>query len=89
MKKTISLLLALLLVTSCFAFRAPDANALGAVWVKEFYKENPKDTSEKKFSSKRFSAKKSDEGFSYDNCVEKKYWKKRSKNDKLSSPFQP
>ena len=53
--------------------------------VKEFYKENPKDTSEKKFSSKRFSAKKSDEGFSYDNCVEKKYWKKRPTSDKLSA----
>ena len=45
--------------------------------VQDYYKENPKDASEKKFSSKRFSAKKSDEGFSYENCVEKKYWKKR------------
>ena len=39
MKKMISLLLALLLVISCFAFYTPDANALGAVWVKEFYKD--------------------------------------------------
>jgi len=37
MKKTISFLLAILLVSSCFAFRSPDANALGAVWVKEYY----------------------------------------------------
>ena len=37
MKKTISLLLALLLITTCFAFHSPDANALGAVWVKEYY----------------------------------------------------
>ena len=52
--------------------------------VKEFYKENPKDSCEKKFSSKKFSAKKSDEGFSYENCVEKKYWKKRPTSDKPS-----
>ena len=52
--------------------------------VQEFYKENPKDASEKKFSSKKFSAKKSDEGFSYENCVEKKYWKKRPTSDKPS-----
>lgn len=52
--------------------------------VKEFYKENPKDACEKKFSSKKFSAKKSDEGFSYENCVEKKYWKKRPTSDKPS-----
>ncbi len=40
MKKTISFLLALILVCSCFAFRSPEANALfGAVWVKEYYKD--------------------------------------------------
>ena len=39
MKKTISFLLAILLMTSCFVFHSPDANALGAVWVKEFYKD--------------------------------------------------
>lgn len=46
MKKTISLLLALLLVTSCFAFCTPDANALGALWVKEFYKDKFGDKTE-------------------------------------------
>lgn len=49
--------------------------------VQDYYKENPKDASEKKSSSKKFSAKKSDEGFSYENCVEKKYWKKRPTSD--------
>jgi hypothetical protein len=52
--------------------------------VQDYYKENPKDASEKKFSSKKFSAKKSDEVFSYENCVEKKYWKKRPTSDKPS-----
>lgn len=52
--------------------------------VQDYYKENPKNASEKKSSSKKFSAKKADEGFSYENCVEKKYWKKRPKNDKPS-----
>ena len=37
MKRAISFLLALLLMTSCFVFRSPEANALGAVWVKEYY----------------------------------------------------
>lgn len=53
--------------------------------VKEFYKENPKDVSEKKSSSKKFGVKNNYDEFSYDNCVEKKYWKKRPKSDKLSA----
>ena len=52
--------------------------------VKEYYRENPKDASEKKSSSKKFSVKSDYDEFSYDNCVEKKYWKKRPKNDKPS-----
>lgn len=52
--------------------------------VQDYYKENPKDASEKKSPSKKFSAKKADEGFSYENCVEKKYWKKRPTSDKPS-----
>ena len=52
--------------------------------VKEYYRENPKDASEKKSSSKKFSVKSDYDEFSYDNCVEKKYWKKRPKNDKSS-----
>ena len=39
MKKTISFFLALIMLCSCFAFHSPDANALGAIWVKEFYKD--------------------------------------------------
>ena len=46
MKKTISFLLAILLMTSCFVFHSPDANALGAVWVKEFYKDKFGDTTD-------------------------------------------
>jgi hypothetical protein len=52
--------------------------------VKEFYKENPKDACEKKSSSKKFSVKSNSDVFSYDNCVEKKYWKKRPTSDKPS-----
>lgn len=52
--------------------------------VKEYYRENPKDASEKKSSSKRFSVKSDYDEFSYDNCVEKKYWKKRPKSDNPS-----
>lgn len=52
--------------------------------VKEYYRENPKDASEKKSSSKKFSVKSDYDEFSYDNCVEKKYWKKRPKSDKPS-----
>ena len=46
MKKTISFFLALIMVCSCFAFHSPDANALGAVWVKEFYKDKFGDKTE-------------------------------------------
>lgn len=46
MKKTISFLLALIMVCSCFAFHSPNANALGAVWVKEFYKDKFGDTTD-------------------------------------------
>ena len=52
--------------------------------VKEYYRENPKDASEKKSSRKKFGVKNNYDAFSYDNCVEKKYWKKRPKNDKPS-----
>ena len=52
--------------------------------VKEYYRENPKDASEKKSSSKKFSVKSDYDEFSYDNCVEKKYWKKRPKNETAS-----
>lgn len=47
MKKTISLFLLFLLVTSCFTFHASDANALGVIWVKEFYKDKFGDPTEK------------------------------------------
>lgn len=52
--------------------------------VQDYYKENPKDASEKKFSSKKFSVKSDYDEFSYNNCVEKKYWKKRPKSDNPS-----
>ena len=39
MKKAISFLLALLLMSSSFTFYSPAANALGAVWVKDYYKD--------------------------------------------------
>lgn len=52
--------------------------------VEEYYRENPKDASEKKSSSKKFSVKSDYDEFSYDNCVEKKYWKKRPKNETAS-----
>ena len=47
MKKTITLFLLFLLVTSCFTFHASDANALGVIWVKEFYKDKFGDPTEK------------------------------------------
>ena len=52
--------------------------------VQKYYRENPKDASEKKSSSKKFSVKSDYDEFSYDNCVEKKYWKKRPKSDNPS-----
>ena len=52
--------------------------------VKEFYKEKPKDACGKKSSSKKFSVKSNSDEFSYDNSVEKKYWKKRPKNETAS-----
>ncbi len=39
MKKTVSYLLTLLLVTFCFAFRTPEAKAVDEAWVKVFYKD--------------------------------------------------
>ena len=39
MKKRFSFFLAVFLMCSCFTFHSSDANALGAVWVKEFYKD--------------------------------------------------
>lgn len=39
MKKAISFLLALLLMSSSFTFYSPAANALGVVWVKDYYKD--------------------------------------------------
>lgn len=56
--------------------------------VKDYYAENPKDFSEKKSKKKSFAIDKkrmSDvDSFSYENCVEKKYWKKRPKNENPS-----
>ena len=39
MKKAFSFLLALIMIGSCFAFQLPEADALGTVWVKEFFKD--------------------------------------------------
>ena len=39
MKKVFSFLMVLMLLGSCFAFHSPEADALGSVWTKEFYKD--------------------------------------------------
>lgn len=51
--------------------------------VREYYKKNPKDFSEKKSSRKKIISKNMsrEDEFSYDNSVEKKYWKNRPKNE--------
>ena len=46
MKKMFSLFLTLVLVFFCFAFHSLEASALGAVWVKEFYKDKFGDTTD-------------------------------------------
>lgn len=51
--------------------------------VRKYYSKYPKDASEKKSSRKKIISKnvsKEDE-FSFDNCVEKKYWKNRPKSE--------
>ena len=52
--------------------------------VREYYKKNPKDFSEKKTSHKKINQKNlsDDDVFSFENSVEKKYWRKPPKNEK-------
>ena len=51
--------------------------------VRKYYSKYPKDASEKKSSRKKIISKNMsrEDEFSYDNCVEKKYWKSRPKNE--------
>ena len=56
--------------------------------VRKYYSKNPKDASEKKSSRKKIISKNMsrEDEFSYDNSVEKKYWKKSLP---ISSAFLP
>ena len=59
--------------------------------VRKYYKKNSKDFSEKKTSHKKINRKNlsDNEAFSFENSVEKKYWRKRPKNEKDPTNDKP